>query len=99
LTPYIGGGLGAAELMTSNVHFINPDGSTGSWPNGERWNFAWSLTAGVSYPITKNFLIDANYRFVDLGRPFPARPARTSTARRSTTTTSSPTSSGSAFAT
>jgi len=68
LTPYVGGGLGAAELMTSNVHFINPDGSTGGWPNGTRWNFAWSLTAGVSYPITRNFLIDANYRFVDLGK-------------------------------
>jgi opacity protein-like surface antigen len=67
LTPYVGGGIGAAELWTSNVHFINPGGATGSWPNGDRWNFAWSLTAGVSYPITKNFLFDLNYRFVDLG--------------------------------
>jgi opacity protein-like surface antigen len=67
LTPYVGAGIGAADLMTSNVHFINPDGSTGVWPGGSQWNFAWSLTAGVSYGFTKNFLLDVNYRYVNLG--------------------------------
>jgi opacity protein-like surface antigen len=67
LTPYVGGGIGAAELMTSNVNFINPGGATGTWPNGNQWNFAWSLTAGVSYAFTKNMLFDVNYRYVNLG--------------------------------
>jgi opacity protein-like surface antigen len=67
LTPYVGGGIGVAEMMTGNVHFINPDGSTGTWPGASQWSFAWSLTAGASYAITKSFLVDVNYRYVNLG--------------------------------
>ena len=67
LTPYIGAGIGAADLMTAKVTFINPGGATGGWPNASQWNFAWSLTAGVSYAVTKNILFDVNYRYVNLG--------------------------------
>jgi opacity protein-like surface antigen len=67
LTPYVGAGIGASYLTTSSVRFINPGGATGTWPGDSRWNLAWSLTAGVSYAITKNMLFDLNYRYVNLG--------------------------------
>ena len=67
LTPYVGAGVGASYLTTSNVHSIHPSGATQQWPGDSKWNFAWSVTAGVSYAITKNFLLDLNYRYVSLG--------------------------------
>src|SRR5262249_47397172 len=67
LPPYVGAGLGAASLTTTNVHYISPGGSPGSWPGASTWNVAWSLTAGVSYAITKNLLLDLNWRYVNLG--------------------------------
>jgi opacity protein-like surface antigen len=67
LTPYVGAGVGASYVTTSNVHFINPGGTTGIWGGGSKWNLAWALTAGISYGITKNTAIDLNYRYVNLG--------------------------------
>jgi len=67
LTPYLGAGIGAADLTTKNVHALNPDGSPNVWPGASKWNFAWSLTAGVSYALGKDWLVDANYRYVNLG--------------------------------
>ena len=67
LAPYVGAGIGASYLTTSNVHFINPNGGTGSWGGDNKWNFAWSVTAGVSYAITRNTLLDFNWRYVNLG--------------------------------
>lgn len=67
LTPYVGGGIGASYLTTSNVRFVNGDGSTGSYSGDSEWNFAWALTAGAAYAISDNLLVDLNYRYVDLG--------------------------------
>src|SRR5262249_14341199 len=67
LTPYVGGGIGASNLTTSKVHSINPAGAQTTWPGDSKWNFAWSLTAGVSYAFTKNLRFDVNSRSVNLG--------------------------------
>ncbi|WP_168157031.1 outer membrane protein [Roseibium sp. TrichSKD4] len=67
ITPYVGAGIGAAYVNTSDFYSGSPttpyqfDGS-----NGE-WNFAWALMAGASYAVTNNFAIDAGYRYKDLG--------------------------------
>jgi len=71
-TPYVGAGLGMSYLTVSNVHYINPANSDspgpGSWSGSKsKWNFAWSLTAGASFNITRDWLIDVNYRYVNLG--------------------------------
>ncbi len=36
--------------------------------NGSVTSLAWALTGGVSYEIGAGFAIDANYRYVNLGR-------------------------------
>ena len=65
--PYIGAGIGGASLTTSKVHFVNPNGTTGTYGGATELNFAWALMAGVSIPMGKNWLIDLNYRYVNLG--------------------------------
>ncbi len=67
ITPYVGAGAGVSLLRTSNVAFVNPDASTGTWAGGTTWNFAWALTAGVAFDLKPNLVLDVNYRFVHLG--------------------------------
>ena len=68
LTPYVGAGLGAANVIFSG--YQNPS-AAGAMPSTavpvQRWNFAWAVMAGVSYAVTRNVLIDVGYRHVDMG--------------------------------
>jgi opacity protein-like surface antigen len=68
LTPYVGGGIGAAYVVVSN--YSNPT-AVAPMPSTalaeHRWNLAWAATAGVSYNVTRDFLIDASYRHVEMG--------------------------------
>jgi opacity protein-like surface antigen len=66
-TPYIGAGLGTSYLVTDNVNFTNPNGTEGKWPGEGTWNFAWAAMVGGSWALNKNWLIDLNWRYVDLG--------------------------------
>ena len=63
LTPYVGAGVGASYLMTSDGR--SSDGSTYSGDN--TWNFAWALMAGASYAMTEQLSLDVGYRYLDLG--------------------------------
>jgi len=74
-TPYVGGGIGVARLDITNYKSEGFGGPicggkcpTSNYKGDERWNFAWNLQAGVGFNVTDNLLIDANYRFVDLGK-------------------------------
>ena len=33
------------------------------------WRCAWAGTAGLSYPVTRNLLVDTSYRFLHVGSP------------------------------
>lgn len=66
-TPYVGVGLGASRLTTTNVAYVNPDGTTGTWTGTSTWNFAWALTVGTAYQVTDRVSIDINYRYLHLG--------------------------------
>jgi opacity protein-like surface antigen len=66
-TPYIGAGIGASYLETSGVRFVNPNGSTGTWNGASKWNLAWAVTVGASYALSQNWLVDVNYRYLNLG--------------------------------
>lgn len=70
-TPYVGGGFGFAAYQTSGVTDTTQfPGGGNAWGNAPAYtgvNFAWALTTGVSYHITPNLLIDANYRYVNMG--------------------------------
>ncbi len=67
VVPYVGGGLGASRIKVSGYDYVNPNGVRGSQPGGKDWSFSWALMAGVGYTITENLIIDAGYRFLDLG--------------------------------
>ncbi|HFC05453.1 MAG TPA: porin family protein, partial [Rhizobiales bacterium] len=59
-TPYLGAGVGVAYHRLTNVTL--PGGSS----NGNRADLAYSFSAGVSYDISSNLLLDIGYRYVNL---------------------------------
>jgi outer membrane immunogenic protein len=63
--PYLTGGLGWARNSVSDFTSVNPAGAAAG---GSRNNLAWSLGAGIGYPINNRLTLDFGYRFVDLGR-------------------------------
>lgn len=64
-TPYVGAGLGWARVKAENsLHFEDETDSISKSSN----NFAWNLTAGVSYNVSSNLAIDASYRYADYGK-------------------------------
>ncbi|MCW2275595.1 opacity protein-like surface antigen [Rhodoblastus acidophilus] len=71
-TPYVGAGVGMAVYQTSNVKDVTsfPNTSYAAWGyagNHIAANLAWAVTAGVSYHITPSLLLDANYRYLNMG--------------------------------
>jgi len=65
-TPFIGGGLGAAQIRVSDF------ASTGAPPfvpglSQTQYNFAWALMAGIDYTVAPNIVVEAGYRYVNFG--------------------------------
>jgi opacity protein-like surface antigen len=75
LTPYIGGGVGAAFNTISGITdlgIIGTSGTTGfglAFNDASTWTLAWDVTAGLTYNVTNNFKVDFSWRFLDLGSP------------------------------
>jgi opacity protein-like surface antigen len=67
ITPYIGAGVGASYIKVSNYKYTNPNGVSGSQKSDSDWSFSWALMAGVGYNVTDNLIIDAGYRYLNLG--------------------------------
>jgi opacity protein-like surface antigen len=63
LTPYVGGGVGAALLRTRDAS----SSISGAHPGDNRWNVAWALMAGVGYDLGNQVSLDLNYRYSDFG--------------------------------
>ncbi len=70
-TPYVGGGIGTANVALDGYTHNNPPGNPrnhfSSASSQSQWNFAWAVTAGFAYDMTSNLLLDLNYRYVSLG--------------------------------
>jgi opacity protein-like surface antigen len=73
ITPYVGAGIGMADIKISGFRddgFTYTPGlnnSTAYAADGSKWNFAWSLQAGLTYQVTRSMAIDLGYRYLDLG--------------------------------
>jgi opacity protein-like surface antigen len=74
LTPFIGGGIGAAYHRTAALSDIgiNSDGlgaSAFGYAQTDRtnWSLAWQLTAGVAYSVNNNFKVEMAYRYLNMG--------------------------------
>lgn len=64
-TPYVGAGLGMAQVKTSGS--ANFDTNNFSLSDKSD-NFAWNVGVGVAYAINTNVAIDASYRYTDYGK-------------------------------
>jgi opacity protein-like surface antigen len=67
LTPYVGAGAGFAYLMMDDITSLNGDGTVVEWGDGDDWNFAWALMAGLAWEFSPNMAVDLGYRYLDLG--------------------------------
>jgi opacity protein-like surface antigen len=70
LTPYVGLGLGMANIKISGFRddgFNNLGQSTAYADDASKWNFAWAVHAGVSYKVNQSMAIDFGYRYIDMG--------------------------------
>jgi opacity protein-like surface antigen len=66
MTPYVGGGLGAARVATFwyTTIPVQPE----AVPPAHSWHSAWAAMAGFSHNLTDNLLLDVGYRHIDLGK-------------------------------
>jgi len=73
LTPFIGAGVGAANIRTTaftdNATFPAFDGRTSAFAadGASKTNFAWAAHAGVAYRVTNDFTVELAYRYLDMG--------------------------------
>lgn len=67
-TPYIGAGIGAAEVTLDGFRDVNlVTHSVYYARDNSEWNFAGALHAGFSYEISPDLTFDMGYRFSYLG--------------------------------
>lgn len=70
-TPFVGAGVGGARVTIHGFQDVcTVCGATGSVAfadDNSKWNFAWALHAGVGYKVSKNFIVELAYRYVNLG--------------------------------
>jgi opacity protein-like surface antigen len=68
VTPFVGVGIGFANIKIDHFRDTNVIASGGGWaPSGSTTNFAWALHAGLAYQATKNFTVEFAYRYLNLG--------------------------------
>ncbi|MCA3597188.1 MAG: porin family protein [Methylobacterium sp.] len=70
ITPFIGGGIGFATMMTSDVKdagFGAFAGGSGSASTRTETRFAWAIHAGLGYDLTTNIKAEAAYRYLNIG--------------------------------
>lgn len=71
VTPYLGGGIGAASNrftnVTREVTLGNAFVSRIDLPRYTATNFAWALMAGVAADLGSGFKVDIGYRYMHLG--------------------------------
>ncbi|PCJ86596.1 MAG: hypothetical protein COA52_14960 [Hyphomicrobiales bacterium] len=66
-TPYIGGGLGFAYVDVRRHYSHNFDNTSNGFAAEGNWNFAAAAMVGLTYDVTENFKLDANYRYLWVG--------------------------------
>ena len=68
ITPFVGAGVGAADISISHFRDNNVIAGGGGWaPSGSQTNFAWALYAGAAYRVTPGFTVEVAYRYLNMG--------------------------------
>ena len=64
VSPYIGGGAGVA--YTHVFDFATSPPFSGDTSRAQ-WNFAWAGMAGIAFAVSHNLMMDAGYRYLNIG--------------------------------
>ena len=68
ITPYIGGGVGFANISVLGYKDVNvPNLSVAFGRDNTETNFAWAVYGGLAYDVTPSVTFDLSYRYTDLG--------------------------------
>lgn len=68
VTPFIGAGVGFANIRLDHFRDLNVEAGGGGWAQpSTQTNFAWALTAGLAYKVTPNFAVELSYRYLNVG--------------------------------
>lgn len=68
ITPFIGAGVGIANITIDNFRDTNVIAGGGGYANsGTVNNFAWALHAGLAYKVNPNFTVELAYRYLNMG--------------------------------
>lgn len=62
-TPFVGAGAGFANVRGDNIN-VPVAGTLADGVNDSDTTFAWNVTTGLSYDISRNVTLDLAYRFV-----------------------------------
>lgn len=65
-TPFVGGGIGLSRIDIDDMRLHFPI-TVVTIPGGDRTNFAWMLTAGLSTSIGERTTLDLAWRYTDFG--------------------------------
>jgi opacity protein-like surface antigen len=68
ITPFIGGGVGFANVRIDHFKDMNViTGGGGYAASGSTTNFAWAAHAGLAYKVNPNFTVELAYRYLNMG--------------------------------
>lgn len=70
-TPYVGAGVGFSALRATQLvdNSVAAAGGSIGGANSFNYDLAWAANAGVSYYVSRNWLLDLSYRYLDMGTP------------------------------
>ncbi len=67
VTPFVGAGVGVANVAVRNVIDLSPYGGFGFAPDHSQTNFAFAFMAGLDFAVTPNLSLELGYRYLNLG--------------------------------
>lgn len=68
ITPFVGAGIGASLNTISGFTDVNtPQNGVAYGATASQWSLAWALYAGLDYQVTDNLVVEAAYRYINLG--------------------------------
>lgn len=67
VVPYVGLGLGGAEIEADRVRKAVADPDRTGVLTGDDRRFAWQLLAGVAFPLNEHWALKLDYRYFDAG--------------------------------
>jgi opacity protein-like surface antigen len=75
ITPFVGAGVGAANIRTTGLQDSGSNLTGGVLSGGASYfangasttNLAWAVHAGLAYHVNRNFTVELAYRYLDMG--------------------------------